>query len=78
MKSKPFSLAISKDWTLKPSKTDDFRRIYTKLGWKHKHRKAYTVEQEDLEDITRILNEEQLGDGGPVRILVQGKSNSTL
>ena len=78
MKNKPFSLAIGKDWTLKPSKTDDFRRIYTKLGWKRKHRKASMVEKEDLEDITRILNEEQFGDGGPVRILVQGKSNSTL
>ena len=74
LKSKPFSSAIGKDWTLRPSKTDDFRRIYTKMSWKRKHRKASTVQQEDQGDITRILNEEQLGDAGPVRILVQGKN----
>ena len=30
------------------------------------------VEQEDLEDITKILSEEKLENEGPVRILVQG------
>ena len=30
------------------------------------------VEQEDLEDITKVLSEENLQDKGPVRILVQG------
>ena len=72
LKNKPFCLVLGKDWTLRPSKTD-LRQIYTDLSWTRKHRKAYTVEQEDLKNITQILSEEQLGEDGPVRILVQGK-----
>ena len=71
MKTKPFCLAVSKDWTEQPGKLD-LREIYTKLVWKKKQRKACMVEQEDLKDITKILSEEKLEDKGPVRILVQG------
>ena len=71
LRTKPFSLAVGKDWTLRPSKTD-LREIYTDLSWTRKHRKAYTVEREDLKNITQILSEEQLGEDRPVRILVQG------
>ena len=77
LRTKPFSLAVGKDWTLRPSKTD-LREIYTDLSWTRKHRKAYTVEQEDLKNITQILNEEQLGEDGPVRILVQGNYSDLL
>ena len=77
MKTKPFCLAVSKDWTLQPRKLD-LNEIYTKLVWKKKHRKAYTVEKEDLEDITKILSEEKLEDEGPVRILVQGNFVSRM
>ena len=70
-------MAVGKDWTLRPSKTD-LRQIYTDLSWTRKHRKAYTVEQEDLKNITQILNEEQLGEDGPVRILVQGTCSDSL
>ena len=36
------------------------------------------MEQEDLTNITQILNEEQLGENGPVRILVQGHKRFNL
>ena len=72
LKNKPFSLAFGKEWTLRPSKVE-LREIFTDLSWTRKHRKSYTVEQEDLKNITQILSEEQLGEDGPVRILVQGK-----
>ena len=71
LRTKPFCLALGKDWTLRPS-TLDIRKIYTNLSWTRKHRKAYTVEEEDMKNITQILSEEQLGENGPVRILVQG------
>ena len=69
--NKPFCMALGKEWTLSTS-TVDLREIFTDLSWIRKHRKAYTVEQEDLKNITQILSEEQLGEDGPVRILVQG------
>ena len=65
-------MAFGKEWTLRPSKVD-LRQIFTDLNWIRKQRKAYTVEQEDLKNITQILSEEQLGEEGPVTILVQGK-----
>ena len=71
MKTKPFCLAVSKDWTI-PSGKIGLREIYTKLVWKKKNRKACMVEREFREDITKILSEERLEDEGPVRILVQG------
>ena len=52
----------------------NLRDIHTKLSWTRKHRKTSGFKQRDLEDITQILNEEQLGEDGPVRILVQGKT----
>ena len=71
LKNKPFCLALGKDWTLSRDLVD-LREIHTDLSWTRKHRKAYTVEQEDLKNITQILSEEQLGEEGPVRILIQG------
>ena len=51
----------------------DLRDIHTKLSWTRKHRKASGFKQTELNDITQILSEQQLGEDGPVRILVQGK-----
>ena len=75
LKTKPFCLALNKDWT-KTQSNVDLRQIFTDLSWTRKHGKAYTVEQEDLKNITQILNEEQLGECGPVRILVQGQNQN--
>ena len=77
LRTKPFCLSLGKEWTPRPSNVY-LRQIFTDLSWTRRHRKAYTVEQEDLENITQILNEEQLGEGGPVRILVQGTSGKYL
>ena len=71
MKTKPFSLVVGKEWTLRPSKTD-LREIHTDLSWTRKHRKAHKTETTRLENITHLLDEKQLGDHGPVRILVKG------
>ena len=71
LRNKPFCLATGKEWEEKQRKTD-LRDIHTKLSWKRKHRKASGFKQTELEDITQILNEEQLGEDEPVRILVQG------
>ena len=71
LRKKPFCMALTKDWKLRTS-TVDLRETFTNLSWTRKHRKVYTVEREDLKNITQILSEEQLGDDGPVRILVQG------
>ena len=73
MKIKPFCLAVGKDWTLKPSKTD-LREIHTDLSWTRKHRKAHEIIEKKLENISQLLDEEQLEEHGPVRILVQGIS----
>ena len=72
MRTKPFCLAVGKDWTLKPNKTD-LREVHTDLSWTHKHRKADGVKAKKLENITQLLDAEQLGEDGPVRILIQGK-----
>ena len=72
LKTRPFCLAIGKDWTLRPSKID-LREIHTELCWARKHRKVYEVKEEKLKDITELLNDKQLRPDGPVRILVQGK-----
>ena len=71
MKTKPFCWAVGKEWTLRPSNTD-LREIHTDLNWTRKHRKAHKTETTRLENITHLLDEKQLGDHGPVRILVEG------
>ena len=53
----------------------DLRGIHTKLSWTRKHRKASGFKHAKLDDITQILSEQQLGEDGPVRILVEGKSS---
>ena len=65
----PFCRSFGLDWTLPPR----LELVHTNVRWTCKHRKAHTVEQRDLENITKILNEEELGESGPVRILVQGR-----
>ena len=77
LRTKPFCLAVGKDWTLRPNQTD-LREIFTDLSWTRKHRKAHKVEQEDLKNMTQILSEEQLGENGPVRILVQGNKSGII
>ena len=74
LRSKPFCLAIGKEWEEKQRKMD-LRGIHTKLSWTRKHRKASGFKQAKLDDITQILSEQQLGEDGPVRILVEGKSS---
>ena len=79
-KRSPFCRSFGLDWeTTKPENLPpNLMDVHTNVRWTRKHRKAYTVEQEDLKNITQILSEEQLGEGGPVRILVQGKGPFTL
>ena len=75
----PFCRSFGLDWEPPPGKpAPNLMDIHTNVRWTRKHRNAYTVEQEDLKNITQILSEEQLGKGGPVRILVQGKGTFTL
>ena len=74
LRNKPFCLAVGKEWEEKQRKMN-LRDIHTKLSWNRKHRKARGFKQTELDDITQILNEEQLGEDGPVRILVQGMSS---
>ena len=73
LRNKPFCLAVGKEWEEKQRKVD-LRDIHTKLSWTRKHRKASGFKQSELNDITHILSEEQLGEDGPVRILVQGRN----
>ena len=73
LRSKPFCLAVGKEWEQKQRKMD-LRDIHTKLSWTRKQRKASGFKETELDDITQILNPEQLGEDGPVRILVQGKA----
>ena len=72
LRNKPFCLAVGKEWEEKQRKMD-LRDIHTNLSWSRKHRKASGFKQTELNDITQILSEEQLGEDGPVRILVQGR-----
>ena len=75
LREKPFSTAKGKIWTETP---DDIplKEIFTKLCWVKNCRKTYGVECEELSDITELLNEQQLGQTGPVRIVVEGKVSS--
>ena len=76
LKTKPFSLAVGRDWTLQTDVTD-LRKIYSKLSWKKKNKSGYVVDREDLKDITHILNGREFDGEDPVRILVQGKNASS-
>ena len=73
LRNKPFCLAIGKDWTLRPSKTD-LREIYTDLSWTHIHRKPYGSKKEKLKSLIELISAKQLREDGPVRILVKGAS----
>ena len=46
--------------------------IYTDLTWVRKHRKASKVIHKELRCIAELLSEKELGEAGPVRILVRG------
>ena len=72
MKTKPFCLATSKDWTLKRDHIP-LLEIFTDLTWVRKHRKATKVVHKELRCIAELLNEKELGETGPVRILVRGQ-----
>ena len=71
MRIKPFCLALGKDWTSKPSKTD-LREIHTNLKWTQKVRKECEVESENLQSLIQLLDDKDFQEQGPVRILVQG------
>ena len=71
MRTKPFCLAVGKDWTSRPSKTD-LREIHTNLTWKQKFRKECQVDSKYLESLVDLLDDEELQQQGPVRILVLG------
>ena len=70
-------LAVGKEWEEKQRKVD-LRDIHTKLSWSRKQRKASSFKQTELNDITQILSEEQLGEDGPVRILIEGTQSLHL
>ena len=71
MTTKPFCLAVGRDWTLTPSKTD-LREIHTELNLNRIHRGTHGITKNRLKNITAILSEKHLQDSGPVRILVEG------
>ena len=66
-----------KIWTETPSSIP-LDKIFTKLQWVKKNRETYGTETEELDDITQILSEGQLGTNGTVRILVEGKCFTTI
>ena len=72
LKTKPFSLAVGRDWTPQVDETD-LRKIYSKLSWKKKNKSGYVTNREDLKDITDILKGREFDEEDPIRILVQGK-----
>ena len=72
LKTKPFLWAIGKEWEENPRKTD-LRKIHTDLSWTRKHRKAHRFITENIHSITDVRSEDDLREGGPVRILMQGK-----
>ena len=74
MKTKPFCLATSKDWSLKRDHIP-LMEIYTDLTWIRKHRKAAKVVHKELHCIAELLSEKELGEAGPVPILVRGQCN---
>ena len=74
LKTKPFLWAIGKEWEENPRKTD-LRKIHTDLSWSRKHRKAHGFVTENIHSITDVLSVDDLGQGGPVRILMQGKDS---
>ena len=74
LKTKPFLWAIGKEWEEDPRKTD-LRKNHTELSWSRKHRKAHGFITENIHSITDVLSEDDLGEGCPVRILMQGKDN---
>ena len=78
MRQKPFCLVDNIDWILSTAPEPPLKKVFTKLKWTRKHRNAYTVEKEDLEDITQVINENELQETGPVRILVQGVCTSAF
>ena len=73
LREKPFSTAKGKIWTETPSSIP-LEDIYTKLRWVKKHRRTFGLVFEELTDVTKLLNEHQLGYCGPVRVLAVGKS----
>ena len=75
MLTKPFCLATAKDWTLNKDYCP-LMEIYIDLTWIRKHKKAMKVFHEELRCITQLLGEKELGDCGPVRILVRGRNKA--
>ena len=72
LREKPFSTAKGKIWTENPSSIP-LKEIFTKLTWVKTCRKTHGLEALPLCDITQLLNDEQLGVNGAVRILVVGE-----
>ena len=60
LREKPFSTVKGKIWTETPSSIP-LDKIFTKLQWVKKNRETYGTETEELDDITQILSEGQLG-----------------
>ena len=75
LREKPFSTAKGKIWTETPIDIP-LKAIFTKLCWVKNCRTTHGKECEELSGITELLNEQQLGQTGPVRIVVEGKVSS--
>ena len=71
LKSKPFSLATSKDWSPRPIKVD-LRNVFTKVFWSINHRKLSGVERKYFDDIEQMLREIRFGEEDSRRVIVQG------
>ena len=76
LRDKPFSTLKGKIWTETPS-TVSFQKIYTKLSYAKKSREPYGPVAENLGDITEILEEQEFNQLSSIRILIQGKLNSS-
>ena len=48
-------------------------QTYTKLEWVQRHSRPGMVVREQISDVTDLLSEDQLGQSGPVRVLVTGR-----
>ncbi len=71
IRRKPFCLSTSKAWTAKPH-LFPLEETYTPLEWVQRHSRPGRVVREQISDVTDLMDEKQLGQSGPVRVLVTG------
>ena len=71
LKSKPFSLATSKDWSPRPNKVD-LRSVFTKVFWSINRQKLSGVDRKYFDDIEQMLREISFGEDDSRRVVIQG------